>query len=326
VGTEWFVNSTVAIDPNDGQQYRYFASNSVPPYYFNPYCPFGLYPNSCAGSDKEYCAGYCIEGEECPFPDLKCGKSQSKGYTEFGDVWVPQMHYTKLPLVGNPTHEGLPSDMYQSVGKGEHSCMATTAVHFNGNSIQGPNDAGAISVDVAGFQLMCGGHVTPPVLDGPLAGQPMFHYHKASDCTEEFTNHSVPTDHGGTAQRHGKLFAYALDGFGVFGFEDIGGIAPILDECGGHFGPVDDDKLNVVEYHYHATTYTPYHLACQGPALGRCEDTQHGASFCGEGCGAEVCAQPGTSMEALRAYIFQWNTTWLDSYTNNLVQDLDVVV
>lgn len=312
------VNYTVGVDANDTNEYRYFTSNSVPPYYFNPYCPFGLNKMCSNDTKTKYCGGYCIDGEPCPFPDLKCGVSKSKGFTEFGDVWVPQVQYTKVPKIGNPTRQDRPGDMYSAVDNGAKTCMATTAVHLNGNSIQGPNDAGAINVDVAGFMLMCGGHVTPPVITGPLAGQPMFHYHKAPDCTPEFTNHSEPVDHHGTAKKHGVLFAFALDGFGLYGYEDLGGQAPILDECGGHFGAISDDHLDEVVYHYHATTYSPYHLACQGPALGRCNDTQHGADFCGEGCGAQVCAQPGTKKAALRSYLSAWNSTWLDHYSTNL--------
>lgn len=318
------VNISFGVDASDGETYRYITTNSVPPYYFNPYCPFGLYSTACAGTNDTTCGGYCIKDEPCPFPELKCGVSTSSGFTEYGDVWVAKVHYTKVPVRGNPTRAEVPADMYQAVGQGAHTCMATTAVHINGNSIQGPNDAGAVSVDVAGFQLMCGGHVTPPVTQGILAGEPMYHYHKAADCTPEFTAHSKPIDHNGTANRHGLLFAYALDGFGIYGYEDLRGEAPVLDQCGGHFGPVQDGAVEV-EYHYHATTYTPYHVACQGPSLNRCEETQHGASFCGEGCGYEVCVQPGTDPEALRAYVGIWNTTWLESYSNNLFPGLTVV-
>merc|ERR1711907_203819 len=80
----------------------------------------------------------------------------------------------------------------------------------------------------------------------------------------------------------------------------------------------DDNKLDEVVYHYHATTYSPYHLACQGPALGKCHTTQHGADFCGEGCGAEVCAQPGTKKASLQKYLSKWNSTWLEKYSTNL--------
>ena len=127
-----------------------------------------------------------------------------------------------------------------------------------------------------------------------------------------------PVSHGGTQDEHGYLFAYASDGFGIYTFTDISGAAPVLDECGGHFGPVDDDESSSITYHYHATTSTPYHLACQGPALGKCNETQFGVNFCGMGCGAEVCAQPGTARSDLAAYTSNWNETWLDSYSTNI--------
>eukprot|EP00811_Abedinium_folium_P036233 NODE_8961_length_1456_cov_9.054176.p1 GENE.NODE_8961_length_1456_cov_9.054176~~NODE_8961_length_1456_cov_9.054176.p1 ORF type:complete len:430 (-),score=92.47 NODE_8961_length_1456_cov_9.054176:166-1374(-) len=320
------VNHTEGVDAKDGQTYRYVTTNSVPPYYFDPYCPFGLNA-ACANDTKlQYCGGYCIENEFCPFPDLKCGVTKSHGFTPYGDVWTAQVHYTKVPKHPNPTRQDRPGDMYEVVDEGEKTCQASTGVHLNGNSIQGPNDAGAINVDVAGFQLMCGGHVTPPVQDGPIAKMPMYHYHKAPDCTPEFTNQSEPLDHHGEPDRHGSVFGYMMDGFGLYTYLDIGGFAPVLDECGGHFGPVDDDHPEAVEYHYHATVYSPYHNACQGPALHRCDELQHGANFCGKGCGAEVCAQPGTNTTHLRSYLSQWNTTWLDSYTTNLDTAHTIVV
>jgi hypothetical protein len=130
----------------------------------------------------------------------------------------------------------------------------------NGVSIQGPNDAGDYNIDEAGFILPCGGHVTPPVdamQTGPMASPPLYHYHKAPDCLDEFVEQNKPFSHGGTQGKHGGLIGYALDGFGIYTFQDIGGAAPVLDECGGHFGPVDDDDLTTVVYHYHTTTYTP---------------------------------------------------------------------
>ena len=53
---------------------------------------------------------------------------------------------------------------------------------------------------------------------------------------------------------------WAMDGFGIYAYQDVGGAAPVVDECGGHFGPTDTGE---VEYHYHSRTIVPYHLACQ---------------------------------------------------------------
>ena len=57
-----------------------------------------------------------------------------------------------------------------------------------------------------------------------------------------------------------QLMGWALDGFGIYSYQDVGGAAPVVDECGGHFGPVD---TGAVEYHYHSRQIVPYHLACQ---------------------------------------------------------------
>ena len=291
------------VETSLDDEYRYVVSNSVPPYYMNPYCPFGL--NN----------GYCIEGEPCPFPDIVCGVTTSAGFTTHGDVWVAAKANFKIPREGNPTLQDRPAEMYATVGDGEKNIGPSIGVHVNGINIQGPNDAGAVNVDEAGFQLVCGGHVTPPV----NANQPpLYHYHKAADCTPAFKNESIPVSHGGKPAVHANLTGYANDGFGIYAFSDVGGSAPVLDECGGHFGPVNDDDPESVVYHYHATTYTPYHLACQGPALQKCESTQHGTSFCGPGCGGyDVCVQPGTSKSSLKTYVAKWNSTWLDSYTVN---------
>merc|ERR1711910_221663 len=107
---------------------------------------------------------------------------------------------------------------------------------------------------------------------------------------------------------------WAMDGFGIYAYQDVNGAAPIVDECGGHFGPVDSGE---VVYHYHSRPIVPYHLACQGPSLGQCASTQRGTNFCHPGCGAEICVQPGTSEEELRAYLGVWDDSWLDNYTSN---------
>jgi len=92
------------------------------------------------------------------------------------------------------------------------------------------------------------------------------------------------------------------------------GATPIVDECGGHFGPTDTGEI---EYHYHSRAIVPYHTACQGPSLSQCAGTQRGTNYCHPGCGADVCVQPGTSEDDLRTYLAQWDPTWLDKYTTN---------
>ena len=322
LGTSGAWGSCVSHTLDDA--WRYMTSNSVPDFYFGPYCPLGLG------------LGYCVGGDDaCAFDGLVCGDAASAGasagFTPYGDVWVPSRAYAKVPRRPDPTRADRPADMYAVVGAGEKNVGALTAFALqNGVSIQGPNDAGDYNIDEAGFVLPCGGHVTPPVDALPAgrdedaslavpAAPPQYHTHKAPDCLEAFVRGDETYGDGGRADRHGALFAYALDGFGVHAYADVGGAAPVLDECGGHFGPTADgagDGDGTVTYHYHATTYTPYHLACQGPALGACAST--GTQFCGPGCGAQVCAQPGTDARALAAYVGRFNASWLERYTTNL--------
>ena len=145
--------------------------------------------------------------------------------------------------------------------------------------------------------------------------QPAPDDHKSPECLEPFLNASIGAGHGAKPFNHGQLVGWAMDGFGVYSYQDVGGAAPIVDECGGHFGPTDN--TGKIEYHYHSRTYVPYHLACQGPSLGNCASTQRGTNYCHPGCGYEVCVQPGTDEGALRDYLGQWDPTWLDQYTVN---------
>merc|ERR1711970_261789 len=292
------------------EEFRYITANQVPDYYYNPYCPIGL----------GY--GYCTPQEDCHFPELICGEDNGNGTTEFGDVWVPLEAHFKIPLVGNPTRSDRPGDMYDAATVGaEKEIGHVIGVAINGINIQGPNDAGDVSIDEAGFQLACGGHVTPPTEtlppnpydpNGPMPS--LYHYHKSPECLAPFTNASLGFHHGAQPYTHAQLMGWAMDGFGIYAYQDVNGAAPIVDECGGHFGPVDSGE---VVYHYHSRPIVPYHLACQGPSLGQCASTQRGTNFCHPGCGADICIQPGTSEEELRAYLGVWDDSWLDNYTSN---------
>jgi len=100
-----------------------------------------------------------------------------------------------------------------------------------GISIQGPNDAGDVSIDEAGIQLTCGGHVTPPlgsITPGPgppgPAGPPMYHFHKSPECLEPFLNASIGYDHGSQPYVHAKVMGWAMDGFKIFSYQDVGGV------------------------------------------------------------------------------------------------------
>jgi len=201
-------------------------------------------------------------------------------------------------------------------------------VHINGVHLKGPAEAGGYNVDTQTIPLLCGGHVTPPVDLGPL-----YHYHKAPTC-----------DHVETPGEHGPLIGYANDGYGIYGFQDIDGTTPVVDECNGHFGPVSNGKLDEVVYHYHlhkTTTlpsmtfdkqepsFQPYIIGCQGPSKGKCNTTiakapinmtDRGHNWCGGGCGYELCVQPGTSTESLITYLNQFSgkgAQWMSQFTVN---------
>lgn len=108
---------------------------------------------------------------------------------------------------------------------------------------------------------------------------------------------------------------------------------PLLDECHGHFGPTDAaDPLGSVSYHYHASPeynlqgqpHRPYYLGCLGPSKGSCNSTvdpayDGGANWCSEGCGAQLCVQPGTDRRSLHDYVrrFDPSDTWLSNFTIN---------
>jgi len=315
---EWeFANATNnwgnCFEMTTDEEFRYITSNNVPDFYMNLYCPIGLG------------FGYCVQAEidagTCMFPNLICGGDNGPGSLKYGDVWTPFEGNYKIPLVGNPTRSDRPGDMYdaESVG-GEKNIGPSTGVAINGIGVQGPNDAGDVSIDEADIQLSCGGHVTPPlgnIPPGPEpgpAGPPLYHFHKSPECLEPFKNASIGIEHGAKPYQHAKLMGWAMDGFKIFSYQDVGGAAPVVDQCGGHFGPTDTGEI---EYHYHSRQIVPYHLACQGPSLGNCEYTQRGTNYCHPGCGAEVCVQPGTTEAALRAYLAKWDPTWLDKYSTN---------
>jgi hypothetical protein len=82
-----------------------------------------------------------------------------------------------------------------------------------------------------------------------------YHYHAITNCITD-----VPDTNG-----HSALMGYALDGFGIYGNLDVGGVALTnakLDTCHGHVGPVMFHGTMQTIYHYHATREFPYTLGC----------------------------------------------------------------
>ena len=310
---------------------RVVETNSVPPYAFEPYCPFG------AGK------GYCFDPPgsfDCDWGAMVCPAQKfARDRNISGDVMMPWYEKFVFPARPDPTVASAPRHIYDDVAlvawadydleddatppqkSGPDARYQVIGVHVNGVQLKGPAEAEGYNVDLTGLGLekTCGAHITPPY---SLPGAAMYHYHKAASCC-----------HIESPGRHSPLIGYANDGFGVYGYADVRGDASVLDECRGHFGPLDDDAPGDVAYHYHAQDvnntvasgdgFMPYYLGCQGPAKGLCESqvnwTAHdmGHVYCGDGCGADVCVQPGTRPDALDAYLDAFNATWLAAFTVN---------
>ena len=131
---------------------------------------------------------------------------------------------------------------------------------------------------------------------------------------------------------------YGNDGFGIYGLYDFDMSEPVLDECNGHFGAVGKNKKGKVIYHYHyqnttwdpydsESPFVPYYIGCQGPSKGKCNQTLRyvgnnsspfASPICGQGCGYDICVQPGTSKIEMKKYLKSWgDSQWLDQFTVN---------
>lgn len=100
------------------------------------------------------------------------------------------------------------------------------------------------ALDVCGGHVDPGGwyhwHATASDIETPLAGAGL-----ANDCALE--------------QDSSALFAYAFDGFAIYGHTEVDGRTPTdLDECNGHVSMVDGEEV----YHYHATETFPNLPTC----------------------------------------------------------------
>lgn len=101
------------------------------------------------------------------------------------------------------------------------------------------------TVDGVPFIDGCGGHPDPH-------NGGMYHYHGIPYCVSDAVD---------TAGQHSVLIGYLLDGFPVYGPQDIDGNAPTdLDDCHGHFGVTPEFPEGT--YHYHMLDVTPYSVPC----------------------------------------------------------------
>ena len=119
----------------------------------------------------------------------------------------------------------------------------------------------------------CQGH---PEMNGA------YHYHTLTDCVED--------DGAG----HSALVAYALDGFGIFGYRGEDGTdmtTAELDECHGHTHEITWDEQQTGMYHYHMTHEYPYTVGCfRGAPVSTGNDPQGGGQQNGQGQPAQVPA------------------------------------
>ena len=95
--------------------------------------------------------------------------------------------------------------------------------------------------DEAGYVDLCNGHPTTSLSNGASAGT--YHYHAVPTCT---------TDSIDIEGQHSSMVGVMIDGFPVYGSNDVDGVAITaaqLDACSGHFGPTPEFPGGI--YHYH---------------------------------------------------------------------------
>ncbi len=117
-----------------------------------------------------------------------------------------------------------------ALASGTGSIGSSVGIGLDGITIDAPAPVAAIKAayTIAAFDD-CGGHINPHT---------GYHYHAAMGCTS-----NVASSDG-----HSELFAYALDGYGIYAQLASDGTEPTdLDNCRGH----SDDTRG---YHYHAAS------------------------------------------------------------------------
>lgn len=98
----------------------------------------------------------------------------------------------------------------------------------------------------------CGGHVDP-------GG--WYHWHATSTDINNVFGHEHVKAECALEQKASAMFAYAFDGYAIYGSVDHNGKIPTdLDACNGHVSPTLDDPNG--DYHYHASTTFPNLPSC----------------------------------------------------------------
>jgi len=125
----------------------------------------------------------------------------------------------------------------------------------------------------------CGGHIDP-------GG--WYHWHATSTDINSVYDHDHIDASCALEQKADALFAYAFDGYAIYGSVDSDGKIPTdLDACNGHTGPTIDNPKGV--YHYHASTEFPNLPSCLSGVVAKDNFT----TTAKQGIGAQVGGGPG---------------------------------
>jgi len=104
-----------------------------------------------------------------------------------------------------------------------------------------------LALDGVYFIDACNGH--------PLATGDSYHYHGIPYCITDIVD---------VAGEHSTMIGVLLDGFPIYGPQDVGGVRLTnddLDECSGHVGATQEFPEGI--YHYHLTEDgAPYSIGC----------------------------------------------------------------
>ena len=124
------------------------------------------------------------------------------------------------------------------------TCVSSGAIAVSLNGVVIFNGFDLLARDAVAYEIqdVCDGH---PERTGE------YHYHSSSACFEDVLD----------SDGHSSLFAYAFDGFGLYGKQSGGEYVTNsdLDECHGHSHTIDEDNDM---YHYHLTDEFPYTIGC----------------------------------------------------------------
>ncbi len=138
----------------------------------------------------------------------------------------------------------------------------------------------------------CGGHVDP-------GG--WYHWHAtATDINSVFANQGVDASCVNVGQDATAQFAYAFDGFAIYGSREADGTTPTgLDACGGHVGPVPGQPGEV--YHYHASDNFPNLPKCLVGVVARNNFTTTAEKGIGSARDQRRSGRPGPDFQAIAA-------------------------